>query len=373
MVALGDVLSRVHEVATPAPEVAYHEVTVRLWGKGLVSRGIVYGSEVTSPRRYVRAGQLLMSKIDARNGALGIVPPELDGALVSNDFPTYAANETKLLPSFLGWLVRSSRFVSLCQAASEGTTNRIRLREDRLLDGLMPLPPLAEQKRVSTKLGELAKMSDQTSEQWQSIERAADDLLAHEFADLIATAPRRTLGEVAPLIRRPVNLQPGERYAEVGARSFGKGLFTKPDFDAGAATWQKPVWIKAGDLVLSNIKAWEGAIAVAEDQHEGCIASHRYLTCVPDPAAASAAFLCYFLLSPQGLGAVGLASPGTADRNRTTNPKGLQAIPVPLPPLSKQKAFTDLQTKVSGLRTAQSKQREQLDQLRQRALEEAFG
>ncbi|MBP6108104.1 MAG: hypothetical protein V9E93_04310 [Steroidobacteraceae bacterium] len=74
---------------------------------------------------------------------------------------------------------------------------------------------------------------------------------------------------------------------EVGARTFGKGLVVKPDFDGAEATWQKPVWIKSGDLVLSNIKAWEGAIALADDEHEGCIASHRYITCVPDLAGSA--------------------------------------------------------------------------------------
>ena len=74
---------------------------------------------------------------------------------------------------------------------------------------------------------------------------------------------------------------------EVGARTFGKGLVVKPDFDGADATWQKRVWIKSGDLVLSNIKAWEGAIALADDEHEGCIASHRYITCVPDLAGSA--------------------------------------------------------------------------------------
>lgn len=252
-----------------------------------------------------------------------------------------------------------------------GSAN-VSLRTSDIADVEIPVPATSEQQLIALKLDELAEKSRHLSDRWNAIERDADALLAREFADLVADAPRRPLGEVAPLTRRPVDLQPGERYAEVGARSFGKGLFTKPDFDADAATWQKPVWIKSGDLVLSNIKAWEGAIAVAEERHEGCIASHRYLTCVPDSAMISAAFLSYFLLTPEGLDAVGLASPGTADRNRTTNPKALQAIPVPLPALSKQKSFTDLRAKIYALRDAQTKQRGDLDLLRQRVLEEAF-
>jgi restriction endonuclease S subunit len=103
-------------------------------------------------------------------------------------------------------------------------------------------------------------------------------------------------------------------------------------------------------LVLSNIKAWEGAIALAGDEHERCIASHRYITCVPDPALATAGFLVYYLLSEDGLEKVGLASPGTADRNRTLGLGNLGKIEVPVPPLAKQQTFNRLQAEVAVLK-----------------------
>ena len=129
-----------------------------------------------------------------------------------------------------------------------------------------------------------------------------------------------------------------------------KGLFLKPDFDGAEATWQKPVWIKSGDLVLSNIKAWEGAIAIAGDEHDGCIASHRYITCLPEPEQATAGFLAYYLLSEDGLEKVGAASPGTADRNRTLSLGNLGKIEVPIPPLPIQQSFDRLQTEVAALK-----------------------
>jgi type I restriction enzyme S subunit len=52
-------------------------------------------------------------------------------------------------------------------------------------------------------------------------------------------------------------------YPEFGARSFGKGLFHKPTLSGADLDWQKLFRVHAGDLVISNIIAWEGAIAVA--------------------------------------------------------------------------------------------------------------
>ena len=74
--------------------------------------------------------------------------------------------------------------------------------------------------------------------------------------------------------------------------------------------------VKAGDILISNIKAWEGAIAVAAIGDDGRVGSHRYLTCVPRPSVATARFVCFYLLTPEGLHEVGEASPGSADRNR---------------------------------------------------------
>ena len=144
------------------------------------------------------------------------------------------------------------------------------------------------------------------------------------------------LGEVDPIVRWPIKLDRSARYREIGARSFGKGLFAKPEFDGAAATWEKPVLIAKGDLVFSNVKVRDGAISGATDVHDGCIASHRYVTCVPRADLAAPEFWARYLLSTKGLAPVGQASRGNADRNRTLSLVELAAIPVPVPPLSYQ-------------------------------------
>jgi len=372
-VALGELLRRSDESAAIDPAVEYHEVTIKLWGKGVVSRGKVLGSDVVSVRRVVRANQLILSKIDARNGAIGLVPPELDGAIVSNDFPSFEFRDPDQCDAaFIGWLVRSSSFVELCKAASEGTTNRVRIKEDRFLDQQIALPPLEEQQALVARLDALAEKSRQVEAHLDAVERDAEHLLALRFRDVTANAPLRTMAEVAPFVRRPVEIDIDTRYREVGARSFGKGLFIKPDFDGAEATWQKPVWIKSGDLVLSNIKAWEGAIAIAGNEHDSCIASHRYITCVPDPERVTVGFLAYYLLSEDGLEKVGLASPGTADRNRTLSLGNLGKIQVPMPPLAAQQIFDRLQAEITALKTKHTAIREANAALIPATLERVF-
>jgi type I restriction enzyme S subunit len=157
MMKLGEVLQRSEELIELQPDVQYRQITVKLWGKGVVLRGILTGAEISSSRQMVaRQGQFILSRIDARNGSLGIVPKELDGAVVTNDFPVFNVVENKLLPAYLGWMCRTESFVEECKRASEGTTNRVRLQEDKFLAREIPLPPLAEQRRVVARIEELA-------------------------------------------------------------------------------------------------------------------------------------------------------------------------------------------------------------------------
>lgn len=138
---MGDALTKSDEWIDIAPDRKYRQVTVRLWGKGVVLRTETDGSQIAASRQHVvRSGQFILSRIDARNGAFGLVPDDLDGAVVSNDFPSFEVNRDRLLPGFLDWMSKTQDFVQLCVAASEGTTNRVRLQEGRFLAMEIPLP-----------------------------------------------------------------------------------------------------------------------------------------------------------------------------------------------------------------------------------------
>src|SRR5713226_5240467 len=100
LVPLGEILTKSEEWTSIKPDELYREVTVRLWGKGVVLRREVAGAEIAADRRLVvRAQQFILSRIDARNGAFGLVPDSLDGAVVSNDFPVFTPNPLRILPS----------------------------------------------------------------------------------------------------------------------------------------------------------------------------------------------------------------------------------------------------------------------------------
>ena len=359
LVPLSDLLTRSNEPAVLDSEHEYREVTVKLWGKGVVSRGVVRGGEVVTNRRVVRSGQIILSKIDARNGAIGIVPPELDRAIVSNDFPSFTVSkEEKLCPSYMGWLVQSRWFARLCKSASEGTTNRVRIKESKFLEQKIPLPSLAEQQAIAAGLDALADKTCQLTAHIDTIEADADRLLAQRFQRAIAGAPYRPMGDVAPLVRREVAIDPEASYTELGVRSFYKGTFHRRTVSGVEFTWQKMFRVEADDLIFSNIMAWEQAIALAKPEDRGCVGNHRMLTCVSNTRLALPAFLAYYFTTEEGFAKVYAASPGTAARNRTLVAGNLEAIEAPVPPLSTQQRFDGLQAAVAALKRRHTALRE---------------
>lgn len=350
-VALGGLLQRSDEAVALDPAAEYHEVTIKLWGKGVVSRGKVRGGDVVSVRHVVRANQLILSKIDARNGAIGLVPPELDGAIVSNDFPSFEFRDAERCDAgFMGWLVRSAPFVDLCKAASEGTTNRVRIKEDRFLDQQIGLPPLSEQQAIVVRLDELTQKTRDVEVHLNAVERDAEHLLALRFRDAIADAPLQSMAQVAPLVRREQSIDLNGSYPELGIRSFGKGTFHKPPLSGSDVGTKRLYRIEQGDLLFSNVFAWEGAIAIAQSADAGRFGSHRFITCRAVPGSVTAEFLRYYFLTDEGMLKIGEASPGGAGRNRTLGLEKLMAIEVPVPHLVVQQAFDGLQAGVAALK-----------------------
>ncbi len=215
----------------------------------------------------------------------------------------------------------------------------------------LPLPPLNEQRVIVARLDALAEKAREVEAHLDAVEHDAEHLLALRFRDAIADAPLRPMAEVAPLVRREVSIDPEKSYTELGVRSFYKGTFHRRTVPGSDFSWQDLYRVRTGDLVFSNIMAWEKAIAVAATDDDGCVGNHRMLTCEARPDTAVPGFLWFYFTTEKGFAKIYAASPGTAARNRTMTAPALMAIEVPVPPLEAQQTFDRLQAATAALKT----------------------
>jgi type I restriction enzyme S subunit len=140
------------------------------------------------------------------------------------------------------------------------------------------------------------------------------------------------VGDVLDLQRRRVLPEQGESYREIGLRSFGKGVFHKKPTTASELGTKKVFRIEPGDFLISNVFAWEGAVAVASEGERGLIGSHRFMTWTPKrPGEVDVDYLRHYFGSDAGLAQLRRASPGSAGRNRTLGIAAFENLVVPLP------------------------------------------
>jgi len=152
-VILKDLLTRNKNQIDLKDDINYKQVTVRMWNKGVCLRNEILGSDIKSAKRYlVSKGQFIISKIDARHGAFGMIPEELEGAVITGDFLSYNIDSSKILPDYFYWFFSQKKFIELCARTSSGTTNRIRLKEDKFLEIPIELPSLDQQQKELTKI-----------------------------------------------------------------------------------------------------------------------------------------------------------------------------------------------------------------------------
>jgi type I restriction enzyme, S subunit len=149
---------------------------------------------------------------------------------------------------------------------------------------------------------------------------------------------RERVGDVLTLERIPVEPEPTKEYMTIGARSFGRGLFHYEPKIGEQLGSLRFFAVQPDRLVISNIKGWEGAIAVSSANDHGCLASSRFLSYAPVGNRIDVNWACWFFLSERGLRLIQRASPGSADRNRTLSIARFEALEIPLPPIDRQLA-----------------------------------
>jgi type I restriction enzyme S subunit len=352
VVSLGSVL-RTHIDAVPSAQLGNVNLAgVYGFGRGLFKRGPISPSETTYKSFHrLNAGDFVISSPKAWEGAVARVSEGFDGWFLSPVFPTFRSDTDKLDTRFLDWYCKRDAVWRQLQAKAKGMgARRESVSPGQFLSIEIPLPPMAEQLAIVARLDALADKTRDVEAHLDAAERDAEHLLALRFRDVITGAPLRPMAEVAPLVRREQPIDLDGSYPELGIRSFGKGAFHKPPLSGSDVGTKRLYRIEQGDLLFSNVFAWEGAIAIAQSADAGRFGSHRFITCRAVPGLVTAEFLRYYFLTDEGMLKIGEASPGGAGRNRTLGLEKLMAIEVPVPHVLAQQTFDRLQADVAALK-----------------------
>ena len=334
------------EFCAISPEGQYREVTVSLWGKGTRLRRLVSGSEIASTERNVaRVGDFIVSKIDARHGAYGFIPPELDGAVVTNDFPLFAIVQERIRPRWMYWVSRSNFFVNLCRLASEGTTNRVRLKESKFSQMQIPVPPMVEQERIIAHMdaieGSLTSVQKLREESALESRALIRSLMETQHCAGVKAVPMR---ELVTWRSPDVVVSQSESYTFAGVYSFGRGVFRKEAVSGMDFAYSRLTRLRAGEFTFPKLMAWEGALGVVPPDCDGCHVSPEFPVFNVDESKVLPEILDIHFKTPAVWKDLAAISTGTNLRRRRLNPNAFLGYQFPLPPRDVQqhvKAIAD--------------------------------
>ena len=149
MIRIGEFLMRNKTAVTIRDGVKYKRITIKVRNGGVVLRDEITGENIGTKKQFkVKEGQFVISKIDARNGAMGIIPTALEGAIVTQDFLAYDIDTEKINPQYFVLVCTTKKFINFFQSCSSGTTNRQRIDEAKFLNIKIPIPLLEEQNKL---------------------------------------------------------------------------------------------------------------------------------------------------------------------------------------------------------------------------------
>ena len=125
----------------------------------------------------VHAGGILISRIDLWKGCIGVVPPEFEDAIVTNEFPVYYLRDDyreETDTRYVQLLLRTGYFQRAIRAITTGHSNRRRTQESDFENLKVFLPPIEVQQRV---VATIAAVEDQLADSKQTL---ADKLTAFD-------------------------------------------------------------------------------------------------------------------------------------------------------------------------------------------------
>ncbi|MBS0195029.1 MAG: restriction endonuclease subunit S [Proteobacteria bacterium] len=185
-------------------------------------------------------GDLTFSKIDARNGAVGLIPDSIPKAVVTSEYPVFAPKPDKLRAAYLHHLLRAEHFKADLQRKASGTSGRKRVTPEGFLSLEVPVPGLDAQDALIATYTEALTRAAQLEQEADAIERTGWQ--AFEAALGVAAPP--------PLPDRPVFVA---RFKDVERWSHESILRSSTGGVAPQSTW--PV-ARLGDVIADLENGW---------------------------------------------------------------------------------------------------------------------
>ena len=371
--SLADVLRHRKEFITIDDTQHYKRCRVQLHAKGVLLRDSVSGSDIKTKKQQVcRAGEFLVAEIDAKMGGFGLVPTELDGAVVSSHYFLFEPDESCLDARYLDHYCRTQRFRT--QVEAQGSTNYAAIRPSDVLAYTIPLPPLAEQQAIVARLDALAEKSRQVEAHLDAVERDAERLIrSYLFDPSVRKSVKRPMTELVSQRAPDVAVDRLTQYRFAGVYSFGRGVFPSVVKMGSEFAYERLSTVRAGDFTYPKLMAWEGALGVVPIECDGMVVSPEFPVFTINTDEVLPEVLDIYFRTPEIWPVLAEISGGTNARRRRLQPSTFLNYQMPVPPMDTQLKLREVHRQTQALKAKHAAIRQANAALIPATLERVFG
>lgn len=368
---LGNVLTQnTSYIEVPEPKL-YPKLSVRLYGKGVVLDTPADGSHLKMRRHQLaKAGQVILSEIWGKKGAIGFVPPQGDGALCTSHFFLFDIDHTKIKPEFLQAIFTANYLSEQLYAEARGTTGYAAVRPKMLLAATIPLPSLEEQRRIVTRIDDFSAKIEEARRFRNEVSIEHDSLLRSMiFNSPVTPTP---MNELVKPIEPDVIVQRDQTYHFAGVYSFGRGVFKGQKKSGMDFAYPRLTTLRTNDFVYPKLMAWEGALGVVPPECDGLVVSTEFPVFKIDQTKVLPETLDVYFRSPTVWPRLSGASTGTNVRRRRLNPSDFLDYKFPLPSMDIQQRLRMAKANVDAIKKIRSETAIEFDALIPSILDKAF-
>ena len=139
----------------------YKRLTIKTKNQGVFLRDEEIGTNIGTKKQFIACGgQFIVSKIDAMNGAFGIIPIDISEAIITGNFWVYDVDTSLVNVDWFNLFVSLPSFSKICESLSSGTTHRKYLDEKKFSEFQLRLPSMKEQAAAVERFNEQKQITD---------------------------------------------------------------------------------------------------------------------------------------------------------------------------------------------------------------------
>jgi type I restriction enzyme S subunit len=334
------------------------------------AREVPCGEAPSRARQLVESGDILVSTVRPNLNGVARVPEQLDGATASTGFCVLRANKTKANGAYLFHWVKSPAFIT--DMISKATGASYPAVSDRIIfDSQIPLPPLAEQKRIAAILDAADALRTKRREALAQLDALLQSSFLTLFGDPVTNPMRWEVCQLGDVCRGKPTYGSGSsaceydpslpRYVRITDVDDAGNLSNDPKCAQLTKKEIEKYSLREGDILFARSGATVGKSYLHRAANGNCVYAGYMIRFCPDPLKMLPETLFRFTQTVAYWRWVNSQARVVAQPN--INAQIYSSMPVIIPPLPLQQKFATIVESIERQKAAQRAHLAELDAL----------